>query len=116
MEGPIRWAQMAAPGIVISVASTLKPKSHTATTATYTLKAGAIKATVKGITVSSSAAATMVVTVASGGDSIAISGTFSVLGQSLPISGTISLPAGSFKAAALKHPTKFTPASISVSS
>jgi hypothetical protein len=92
--------------------TTLTPTSKTKTSATYTLPAGAITVSIGGTVYGTTGTSTLKYTLpAAGPDTIVITGTISVDGLKGTVVGTASLAKGSFTKAALKHPTKFQPAS-----
>jgi hypothetical protein len=91
---------------------TLTATSHTSTSATYTLPAGAILVDIGGTIYETVGTSTMKYNIPSSGpDTIVITSKVNVDGIDGTVVGTASLAHGSFKSAALKHPTTFTPAS-----
>jgi len=95
--------------IAISVSSTANPTSHTATSGTYRLAAGAIQVTFNGSTYSNSSAATMKLSAAAAASTITVTGNFSVSGVTAKVKGVVSLKKGSFTSAVSKHPMAFKP-------
>jgi hypothetical protein len=83
------------------------PKSSTASSATYTLPAGAVSATLSnGISFTNSAAWAMKITLGTTGDTLILSGPGP---DGTTVTAKSSMAKGSWKKAALTHPTKFSP-------
>jgi len=99
--------------VKIVASETLSPKSHTSTSATYSLPAGAVTGKAAGHSFKSSGAATMKISLGSM-DNVTVSGPVSVDGVTATVSATMALKKGSFTSAVLKHPAAFKPASQSV--
>src|SRR5579862_3096275 len=97
--------------ITILINQGAKPKSTTATTATYGVPAGAVSADIGGTTYTSTSPSSMKFSVpASGPDTITVTSSFTVDGLPATIVGIASLASGSFvRANILKHPTVFKP-------
>ncbi len=92
------------------VSTTLTPTSHTATSATYTLPAGAITVVIGGTTYGTTGTSTLKYNLpASGRATMVITSTISVSGLKGTVVGTASLSHGSFPKSVLKHPAKFSP-------
>lgn len=98
-------------GTLTAVVSTsLTPTSHTSTSATYTLPAGAITVNIGGTIYGTTGTSTLKYTFpAAGPDTMVITTTVSVDGLSGTVVGTASLAKGSFTSAVTKHPQKFKP-------
>ena len=98
-------------GVLTATAgATLTPTKHTATSATYTLPAGAITVNIDGTSYGTTGTSTLEFTFpAAGPDTMVFSATLSVDGFTGTVVGTASLAKGSFTKAALKHPTVFKP-------
>jgi hypothetical protein len=99
--------------ITIVVSETLKPKKHTATSATYTLPADAITVNIGGTNYGTTGTSTLVYSIPSAGpDTMVVTATVVVDDIfSGTVVGTASLAKGSFPSAVLKHPHAFSPAS-----
>jgi len=97
--------------ITIVVGEALKPKKHTATSATYTLPAGAITVNIGGTTYGTTGTSTLVYSIpAAGPDTMVVTAT--VIVDDIftgTVVGTASLAKGSFTSAILKHPQAFKP-------
>lgn len=98
-------------GVLTAVANTtLVPTSHTATSATYTLPAGAITVTIGSTTYATTGTSTMKYTFpAAGPDNMIFTTTVSINGINGTVVGTAALAKGSITRAVLKHPTRFKP-------
>jgi hypothetical protein len=97
--------------ITIVVSETLKPKKHTATSATYTLPAGAITVNIGGTNYVTSGTSSLQYAIpAAGPDTMVVTAT--VIVDDIftgTVVGTASLAKGSFTSAILKHPQAFKP-------
>jgi hypothetical protein len=97
-------------GIVKILASeSLKPTKHTATSATYTLPAGAVTVTAGTNKFSTNSPSKMIVNLTSTADTLTLIVAGKVQGISLTATETTYLNAGSWTTAVLKHPTTFKP-------
>lgn len=96
-------------GVLTAKASTtLVPTSHTATSATYKLPAGAITVVIGGTTYATTGTSTLKYTFpAAGPDTMVITTAISVGGLSGTVVGTASLAKGSFTVT--RHPQRFKP-------
>lgn len=96
--------------LTAAASSTLTPTSKTATSATYTLPAGAITVDIGGTTYATTGTSTVKYSFpAAGPDTMVISTNISIDGINGTVVGTASLAKGSFTSAILKHPTRFQP-------
>jgi hypothetical protein len=95
--------------VVAVVSATLKPKSHTATSATYKLPAGAVKVTLGGKSYTAKASTLKYTFPAAGPDTMVFTAPVTADGVSGTVVGTVSLAKGSFTHLVDKHPQKFTP-------
>jgi hypothetical protein len=95
----------------ILASESLKPTKHTATSATYTLPAGAITVTAGTHKFSTKSPSKMVIDLTSTADTLTLIVAGKVEGVSLTVTDTTYLKAGSWTTAVLKHPTTFTPSS-----
>ena len=96
--------------LTATVNTSLTPKSKTATSATYTLPAGAITVVIGGTTYSTTGTATLKYAFpAAGPDTLVITTEVFIEGITGTVTGTASLTKGSFTSAVKRHPTKFTP-------
>lgn len=91
------------------VGSTLKPMSHTKTSATYKLPAGAVTVHLGGQNISAKTSTVKYTFPPAGPDTMVITATGTVEGISGTVVGTVSLAKGSFTHLVTKHPQKFTP-------
>lgn len=98
-------------GVLTIVASTsLTPTSHTSTSATYTLPAGAITVVIGGVPYGTTGTSTLKYSFpAAGPDTMVVTSTVSVDALKGTVVGTASLAKGSFTTAVTKHPQKFKP-------
>jgi hypothetical protein len=97
-------------GTVKIVASeSLKPTKHTATSATYTLPAGAITVTAGTNKFSTTSPSKMTINLTSTADTLTLIAAGKVEGVSLMVTDTTYLKTGSWTTAVLKHPGTFTP-------
>jgi hypothetical protein len=102
------------------ISGTANPTSSTATSATYSVPAGAVKlvanSSIGAHTLKSTGAATLTISVpAKGVNKITVTGPFMYRGTAFNMTWVFSLPNGSFSTKALKHPTKFSPTTIAIS-
>ena len=92
------------------VNAALRPKSHTATSATYTLPARAFTLKVGNGRYVTTRASTLEYTFpATNPDQMVITGTFSIGGVDFPMVVTVSLANGSFTTSVKTHPQKIAP-------
>jgi len=92
--------------VTIMASESLSPTKHTATSATYTLPAGAITVTAGSNHFTTNSPSKMIISLQSTADRL----TLVVAGPSgLLVTDTTSLKAGSWTNAVLKHPTVFKP-------
>ena len=96
--------------LIATVSTSLIPISHTATSATYRLPAGAVTVVIGTTTYASTGPSFLKYIVpAIGRDRLIMSSQITQAGITGTVTGTVSLRKGSFTSAVLKHPTKFTP-------
>jgi len=97
-------------GTLTAKANTLAvPTSHTATSATYKLPAGAITVVIGGTSYQTGASTLKYTFPAAGPDTMVITTAISDNGLNGTVVGTASLAKGSFTSAVIKHPQKFKP-------
>jgi hypothetical protein len=87
----------------------LNPTKHTATSATYTLPAGAITVTAGSTKFSTKSPSKMVINLGSTADTFTLIIAGKVEGFSVMVTDANYLKAGSWTTAVLKHPTTFAP-------
>jgi hypothetical protein len=95
--------------VKILASESLKPTKHTATSATYTLPAGAIKVTAGTTKFSTKSPSKMVINLLSTADTLTLIIAGKVEGFSLMVTDTSYLQVGSWTTAVLKHPGVFSP-------
>ncbi|HSY99605.1 MAG TPA: hypothetical protein VK788_08920 [Terriglobales bacterium] len=95
--------------VKILASESLNPTKHTATSATYTLPAGAITVTAGSNKFSTKSPSKMVINLTSTADTLTFIIAGKVDGVSLMVTDTSYLKAGSWTTAVLKHPGVFSP-------
>ena len=96
--------------LTAAVNAALRPESHTAATATYTLPAGALKLKCFGGSFVTTRTSTLKYTFpAAGLDQMVLTATFLLADTTFPVVLAASLANGSFTTAVKTHPQKFTP-------
>jgi hypothetical protein len=95
--------------VKILASESLTPTKHTATSATYTLPAGAISVTAGSNKFSTKSPSKMVINLTSTADTLTLIIAGQVNGVSLMVTDTNFLKAGSWTTAVLKHPGVFSP-------
>jgi hypothetical protein len=95
--------------VKILASESLTPSKHTATSATYTLPAGAISVTAGSNKFSTKSPSKMVINLTSTADTLTLIIAGQVNGVSLMVTDTNFLKAGSWTTAVLKHPGVFSP-------
>jgi hypothetical protein len=95
--------------VKILASESLKPTKHTATSATYTLPAGAITVTAGSNKFSTESPSKMIINLTSTADTLTLIIAAKVEGESLMVTDTTYLKAGSWTTAVLKHPGVFKP-------
>ncbi len=95
--------------IKILASESLKPTKHTATSATYTLPAGAITVTAGTNKFSTKSPSKMIINLTSTADTLTLIVAGKVEGVSLMVTDTTYLKAGSWTTAVLTHPGVFAP-------
>ena len=91
------------------VGTTLKPKTHTKTSATYKLPAGAVTVHLAGKSFSAKTSTLKYTFPPAGPDTMVFTATGSIDGFTGTVVGTVSLAKGSLTHLVTKHPQKFTP-------
>jgi hypothetical protein len=95
--------------VKILASESLKPTKHTATSATYTLPAGAITVTAGSNKFSTKSPSKMIINLTSTADTLTLIVAGKVEGVSLMVTDTTYLKTGSWTTAVLKHPGPFAP-------
>ena len=95
--------------VKIMASESLNPTKHTATSATYTLPAGAITVTAGSTKFSTKSPSKMVINLGSTADTFTLIIAGKVEGFSVMVTDANYLKAGSWTTAVLKHPTTFAP-------
>jgi hypothetical protein len=95
--------------VKILASESLKPTKHTATSATYTLPAGAITVTAGTKKFQTKSPSKMVINLTSTADTLTLIIAGQVDGVSVMVTDTTFLKAGSWTTAVLKHPGVFAP-------
>lgn len=94
-------------GVTVMASESLSPTKHTATSATYTLPAGAVTLTVSGTNLPTTSPSKMIINLTSKADTVTLIMAWSSLG--LTVTDTTYLKKGSWTTAVLKHPRVFKP-------
>lgn len=95
--------------VTVLVSETIKPKSHTTSSATYRVPAGAVTVDLNGNSYQSTSPSKMTVKLGSKADKLVLTSAISVEGLTLDVGVTASLASGSWSSGVLKHPEPFAP-------
>jgi hypothetical protein len=93
----------------VMASESLSPTKKTASSATYTLPAGAMSVVIDGATYKTTGPSKMTIILGAGSDTVVLAATVEKLGIKATVSGTAVLKKGSFPASVLTHPTTFQP-------